>query len=87
MIVASKDIIVLETKLNDDVIAQLKSISNDEVADDIKLVIKAYTMELEEKYPNVELFEIGSHYIVTEDCIYIAVYADEIENIEKISTP
>lgn len=78
MIKASKDIIVIETAINDEVIQQLKT---NDLYEDLKVVIDEYARQLKES--RVEIFEVGNDFIVTEECVYIAMYEEDLsEQIE-----
>ena len=67
---------VLEIETNDEVIGQLKSI--DEELDNVLIdTIQAYKTVL--KQDGIEIFYVGNHFLVCENCTYFAVYEDELE--------
>lgn len=75
MVIASKDIIVVETSINDDVIQQLKQ--SDDTNKDLGAVITEYAKQLQDK--GIEIFDMGNDFIVCEEGIYIACYDDEFD--------
>jgi hypothetical protein len=70
---ASKDIVVLETAISNEVIYQLQT---NDFREDLNAVINEYARQLEEG--GVEIFQIGNDFVVTEDCIYIAAYEEDV---------
>lgn len=74
---------VTEVQINDDIIAQLETV--EEPFDlFLNIWIQAYVYVLEENYPEVQILHRGNHYIVVEDCVYIAHYTDEISTKFRI---
>lgn len=68
---------VIEIDLDDGIIAHLETA---EEPMDINLMtyIQAYAELIDEEHPDIQIFHQGNHYLVLEDCIYVAVYKDEI---------
>jgi hypothetical protein len=75
MIKASKDIVVVIAEIDDEVIQQLKQ--SDDQHKDLNAVINEYANQLEGK--GIEVFDRGNDFIVCEEGIYIACYADEFD--------
>lgn len=68
---------ITEVQINDGIIAQLESV--EEPFDTfLNIWIQAYVYVLQENFPEVAIFHVGNHYIVVEDCIYIAHYRNEV---------
>ena len=74
-IIPTRDIIVVETPINDEVIYNLQA-HDDDIDGELKFVIKAYVAHIEDN-EDIEILTIGNSYLVTEKSIYIAVYEDE----------
>lgn len=68
-----KDVVVLWAVLDNEVIAQLKTV--DEYDKFITPVIESFGRTLEEQ--GVEIYHHGNTFLVTENEIYIGVYEDE----------
>lgn len=78
-----ENIIVLSTKINDDIIAALRAVPAKEVDPMIKDLIDSCVKDIKDSGEDIEIFEIGPHYIVTENSLYIAVFEDQIEIYEE----
>lgn len=79
-IIASRDIIVVETAIDNDVIQQLKSAYD--TNPDLATIIDSMNESLLEE--GIEVFDRGNDFIVCEKGIYIACYSDEFdEKFEK----
>jgi hypothetical protein len=74
-ITPTKDIIVVETPVNDEVIYNLQA-DDDNIDEQLKFVIKAYAAYIEDN-EDIEILTVGNSYLVTENAVYIAVYEDE----------
>jgi hypothetical protein len=70
-----RGIVIVWTILNDDVVNDLRAF--DDFDENLKDAIEILLEYLSDT--NKEIFEIGNHYVVTEDEICIAVYEDELE--------
>ena len=66
---------ILQLQINDEVISQLETVEYPAENPLVKY-IQAYKQTLEEDYPEIQIFKIGNHYLICEDCIYLAVYED-----------
>lgn len=68
---------ITEVQISDEMIALLES---SEHPHDIflNIWIQAYELVLREEYPHVEILYVGNHYMVVEDCVYIAHYISEV---------
>lgn len=75
-IIPNKDIIVLDIEINDEVINILRV--HDDFDEQLNFVIRAYAAHIEDN-EDIDIFEIGNTYLVTESVIYVAAYADEFE--------
>jgi hypothetical protein len=73
MINQQNDVIVLWAVLNNDVIAQLKTV--DDYDSSITPIIEAFARSLEKE--GTEIYHEGNTFLVTEKEIYIGVYEDE----------
>lgn len=74
-IIPTKDIVVLESPINNDVIDNLEA--HDDFDEQLNFVIRAYVAWIEDN-ENIEIYRIGNSYFITEDSIYIAVYQDDL---------
>jgi len=85
-------ILILEAELKDDIVQQLMTLPADEVEPEIKWAIEEFLLKLENgeagpEYDNIEIYQVGSYFIVTDKCIFIAEYEDEVEDIEEKMKP
>lgn len=78
-----ENIIVLSTKINDEIIAALRAVPVKEVDPMIKELIDNRIADIKNSGEDIEIFETGPHYIVTENALYIAVFEDQIEIYEE----
>jgi hypothetical protein len=73
---SDKDIIIISCRIEDNVVAELKTIGR--VDPEIKAAIALVVKEIKESEQDIEIFEIGGCYIITEKSIIIACYEDEL---------
>lgn len=71
------NVIVLETSISDKVLTQIKEMKNEHP--DKEAVITACVKMIKRDYPEIEIFEVGPNYIITESRMYLAMFEDEIE--------
>lgn len=75
------EITILETEIDEEVIAQLKQVDGQD--ETMKRFVDAYASVLQEQ--GIEIFFVGNDFVVAEDKLYIFVYDDEFE--EKFVQP
>jgi hypothetical protein len=74
-IIPTRNIVVMEAAINDDVIAIIQA--HDDFDEQLNFVVRAYIAHIEDN-TGIEILRIGNCYFVTEDAIYIAQYEDDI---------
>jgi hypothetical protein len=75
--ILKNNIIILEAEINDKILGQIRELKDSHPE---KLeVIAACVAMIHKDFPEIEIFEVGSNYIVTESRMYIALFEDEIE--------
>lgn len=67
---------VVESEIDDEVLRQVKALKA--WHPDKKAVIQECLKEIKEKFPEIEIFEVGPDYIVTEKSMYFALFEDEM---------
>lgn len=78
-----RDIAILKVKINDNIIAQLQQIAEneDEVSEELSEAIKIYSDALIAS--GIEVFKVSTYYCVSEESIYIACYNDELTDYDQ----
>lgn len=77
MITNDRIVAILEIELNDDIIAQLRSVDGEDEPDENLIThIDAYEKVLGDD--GIEIFDRGNYFLVCEHAVYFAAYEDDL---------